>query len=534
MTTSEIIPIIPQPVKITQKSGKFFLTEEIEIAADTELIKINEYLKKLLISSTGFDVKIVNSDQKENSKNTITLKIDKTRKRIVTGGYLLQISEKQALISAPTTAGIFYGVQSLRQLLPVEIESVKKISNVEWTIPCVEIEDYPRFSWRGYMLDEGRHFLGKNIVKKMLDLMALLKMNVFHWHLTDDQGWRIEIKKHPRLTEIGSKRKETQIGGFLSKKTDGIPHGGYYTQDDIKEIITHAKERFIKVVPEIDAPGHSKAALVAYPELSCTGGPFEVPTRFGIKKDVYCIGKEKVFEFLQDVFNEIITLFPSDIIHIGGDEVPKARWKECLDCQARIKEEKLKNEKDLQVYFTNRIASYLSSHGRRTMGWNQILNDGLPKDVIGQYWMLGKKQVLKHLRQGRNMVMSKFGGVYLDYDYPRTPLKKVYKYDPVPKKLEKKYHVNILGIEAPLWTEWVRNIGELEWQTFPRLVAVAENGWTLKNEKNYRAFKNRLEILLKRLDLLEVNYADKEIIDPGFFKRLFGFYTMFKEPNRKK
>ncbi len=508
------VSIIPFPVRITPISGRFVLTSDTIIHTDLRLEKIGEYLNNLLNKATGINFSRIVADLAKENNAIIILKIDPKLEYLGREGYILQVTNKKIIISALSPSGVFYGVQTLRQLLPIEIESRSKVNNIEWSVPCVEIEDYPRFVWRGYMLDEGRHFLGKDIVMRMLDLMALLKLNVFHWHLTEDQGWRIEIKKYPRLIEIGSKRKESQIGGFQSIDTDTIPHEGYYTQEDIKEIISYATERFIKVVPEIDIPGHSMAALAAYPELSCTGGPFEVSTMFGIKEDVYCVGKEKVFKFIQDVLNEVMELFPSDIIHIGGDEVPLARWKECPDCQVRMKNEGFKDERELQIYFTNRIAQYISSRGRKAMGWNEILNEKLVKNVIGQHWMGNFKHIHGYMKKGRKMVMSKFGQVYLDYDYHFTSLKKSYRYDPIRKTLEEELHENVLGIEGPLWTEWVPNVERLDWQTFPRLIAIAETGWTPKNSKDYQFFRTRLDSFLTRLDILGVNYAKLEEVDP--------------------
>ncbi|MCP4763836.1 MAG: family 20 glycosylhydrolase, partial [archaeon] len=368
------------------------------------------------------------------------------------------------------------------------------------------------------------------LVKKMLDLMALHKMSKFHFHISEDQGWRLEIKKYPKLIEIGSKRKETQTR-ILSKESDGVPHEGFFTQEDIKEIISHASKLFIEVVPEIDMPGHIMSALAAYPELSCTGGPFEVSTRFGIRKDVCCVGKDSTYEFLENVLKEVIDLFPSKIIHLGGDEVPKARWKECPDCQARIEKEGLENEKELQVYFTNRMVDYISSHGRIAMGWNQILSDSLNEDVIGQYWKFKENLVLEHLKKGRKIVMSEFFRTYLDYSYIMTPLRKSYKYEPVPKKLEKEKHANVIGVETPLWTEWVETLKRLGWQTFPRFTAISEVGWTPKNEKNFKSFKKRLDFMLLRLDLLGMYHAQSNEFNPRYLKRFIGLFKRKKKPN---
>ncbi len=526
------ISVIPKPVKVIIREGNFTLTAQTKIESDPKLKDVAEYFNNLISPATGFYLVISDLTTGLTKSNTIYLELNGELVNLGEEGYSLKINPERVLLSAPTPAGIFYGIQTIRQLLPIEIEKKNEISGIEWSIPSIEIKDYPRFSWRGYMLDEGRHFLGKEVVKHILDLMALFKMNVFHWHLTEDQGWRIEIKKYPLLTEIGSRRKETQIGGFLSKQMDNTPHEGYYTQEEIQEVISYASKLFIKIIPEIDMPGHSKAALAAFPELSCTGGPFEVSTTFGIKKDVYCLGKESTFEFISNVLEEIAHLFPSEVIHIGGDEVPKKKWEECQECQTKIKAENLKNEKELQIYFTERIYKLLSPQNRRLMGWNQILSVSSPNDIIGQYWMFGKKKVMNHLMKGGNIVFSKFGSTYLDYSYKRTSLSKAYNYEPVPKKLQKNYHINILGIEAPLWTEWVRNVRELDWQTFPRLIAIAESNWTPKGQKSYSNFRHHLEYLLKRLDILGVFYAQKEEYQPTFIKRLFGFLTIFKEPKR--
>jgi len=368
------------------------------------------------------------------------------------------------------------------------------------------------------MLDEARHFFGKKQVKKMLDLMAFLKLNKFHWHLTDDQGWRIEIKKYPLLTKIGSKREGTIVPrkkGIISTQKekvpiDGIPVSGYYTREEFMEIIEYANERYITIIPEIDFPGHTMSALAAYPELSCTGGPFEVSTRFGIHRDVFCIGKEEVFEFTQNVLDEVMDIFPSKIIHTGGDEVLRRRWNKCPECQKRIIEEGLDDSKNLQVYFTNRIADYLSSKGRQLMGWNEILNDKLNKDAICHYWTNNLELVLQHASKGRNVVMSEMSAVYLNYPYNLIPTKKTYLYDPLPEEDGNTYKKQILGIEACLWTEFVTNNDTLEWQAFPRLIAIAETGWTPKSRRNFDSFLKRLDSFLPLLKTLDVNYPEKE------------------------
>ena len=500
------ISIIPKPIKVDIKLHHFTFTKNTAILTDPDLLKQAEFLKNLIAPSTGFELVIKDLNTKEGDNNRIILNLEKNEKTSHPEGYKLEISQEKIEILGSTPQGVFYGIQTLRQLFPVEIESSSKI-NREWSVPCVSIEDFPRFSWRGFMLDESRHFFGKETVKKMLDLMASLKFNTFHWHLTDDQGWRIEIKKYPCLIEVGSLREGTIITG---KKLDGIPVSGNYSQNEIEEIIEYAAERFITIIPEIDVPGHVTSVLASYPELSCTGGPFEVSTHFGIHKEILCAGKEKTFEFVQDILKEVMELFPSNIIHTGGDEVPKRRWKKCPDCQARINKEGFNSEEELQVFFTNRIAKYLESNGRRLMGWNEILNDKLADNAICHYWNFKFDEVIKNARKGRDIVMSEMKAVYLNYPYSVIPLSKTYEYDPIPDELESKFHENVMGLEACVWTEYVKNSKRLEFQAFPRLIAVAETGWTLKENKDYLSFLTRLNDFIQRLRLHDVNYAPKE------------------------
>ncbi len=523
------IAIIPEPVSVTITSGKFRLTENTIIFTNQKLFKLSEYLKNLLLTPTGYDLTIKEVKEVIDNANIINLKLIDNKNRLGTEGYIIELSSQDINISASNPAGIFHGIQTLRQLLPAELESNNIVENVEWEIPCLKIEDFPRFSWRGYMLDEARHFHGKDTVKRILDLMALLKLNKFHWHLTDDQGWRIEIKKYPNLTEIGSIREETQVGGLFSKKRDGIPHSGYYSQKDIQEIIEYAKDRFIDIIPEIDIPGHTRAALASYPNLSCKGYPFRVSTHWGLHRDVMCVGKDEVFEFIYDVLKEIINLFPSNIIHIGGDEVLKRRWKECPDCQLRLEKEGLKDEKNLQVYFTNRLTEFLTSLGQKVICWNDALNSNLAGKIICQYWLRGKKKVVEHIKNGGEVIMSNFKYTYLDHSYSFTPLKLAYKFDPILKKLEKEYNKHVLGMEAPMWGEYIPNIKRLEWQTFPRLIAFAEIGWTPKFKKDYRSFQERLNKFLKRFDIIGINYANSKEIKPNVLKRLFKVFTLLTE-----
>ncbi len=505
-TKDNTISIIPKPIKVETKQLNFTLSKNTVILTDPGLLKQAEFLKNLIAPATGFELVIKDLTKEDGDNNTIILNIEEKEKILNPEGYQLEVSQEKIKILGRTPQGVFYGIQTLRQLFPVEIESPSKINN-EWSVPCVSIEDSPRFSWRGFMLDESRHFFGKETVQKMLDLMASLKFNIFHWHLTDDQGWRIEIKKYPQLIEVGSKREGTTT---IRKKLDGIPVTGYYTQDEIKEIIEYASERFITIIPEIDMPGHVTSVLASYPGLSCIDGPFEVSTHFGIHKEILCVGKEKTFEFVQDVLKEVMELFSSNIIHTGGDEVPKRRWKKCPDCQARINKEGLNSEEELQVYFTNRIAKYLESNGRRLMGWNEILNDKLADNAICHYWNFKFDEVMKNARKGRNIVMSEMKAVYLNYPYSVIPLKKTYEYDPIPDELESKFHEKVYGLEACVWTEFVKNYKRLEFQAFPRLIAVAETGWTLKDNKDYQSFLTRLNDFIQRLSFHDVNFAPKE------------------------
>ncbi len=419
--------IIPLPSQVETRPGEFHLTAQTVIQADLPNRWNADYLQALLVAPTGYPLQVCSLEQ--SGQNAIRLHLDPTLTFLGREGYRLTVTPEAVTVIASGLAGIFYGIQSLRQLLPIQIEERRLVSGMDWRVACLVITDQPRFPWRGFMLDEGRHFQGRETVLQTLDLMALHKLNIFHWHLTEDQGWRIEIKKYPRLTEIGSKRLGTR-NGFTAGKHDCIPHGGFYTQAQVREIVAYAAKRYITIVPEVEMPGHSVAALAAYPELSCTGGPFEVATHFGIFPDIYCAGKEATFVFLQDVLDELLELFPSPYIHIGGDEAPKKRWKECPDCQRRIRDEGLKDVHALQVYFTNRIAAYLDSKGRHTLGWNEILQDGLAESAVVQFWARGRKRLLEAIRtKHRPTVMSSCFSTYLDYAYkpdslaPHLPLR---------------------------------------------------------------------------------------------------------------
>jgi hexosaminidase len=510
--------IIPLPAQIEARPGEFHLTSETAILFDIPNRWNADYLQALLTPPTGFPLPLRTSNQ--TGKNSIHLCLNPGMVSLGREGYKLTISPESVLVEAPELTGVFYAIQSLRLLLPIEIEERRPVAGVDWQIACMIITDQPRFAWRGFMLDEGRHFQGRETVLQILDLMARQKLNVFHWHLTEDQGWRIEIKKYPRLTEIGSKRLGTRKG-FTPGKHDGIPHGGFYTQNEIREILAYAAERHITIVPEVEMPGHSVAALAAYPELSCTGGPFQVATHFGIFPDIYCAGKETTFAFLQDVLDEVMELFPSPYIHIGGDEAPKKRWKNCPDCQRRVREHGLQDAHALQVYFTNRIAAYLESKGRHAIGWNEILEPGLAEGAVVQYWARGRKRLLEAIRkEHRQTIMSYCFSTYLDYPYKLLPLRRLYRYEPVPVGLDKEACDSILGVESPLWTEWVPNRTRLDYQVYPRLTALAETGWTPRARKHLPDFRLRLERFLARLELLGVHPASLQDADPSLLNKI--------------
>lgn len=514
--------LLPKPVKVEVLAGEFQPGPGTQIYADEANRDNAASLHELLSAATGFTLPVLPLN--ENGEG-ICLRLNPELAHLGKEGYHLRVTPQAVTLEAPTTAGVFYALQTLRQLLPASIERGEPLPGGTWRLPAVEIEDWPRFAWRGFMLDEGRHFQGKETVLQVLDLMALHKLNVFHWHLTEDQGWRIQIKAYPRLTEVGAWRVGTSQG--VRGRHDGLRHGGFYTQEDIRQVVAYAAQRHITIVPEIELPGHSLAALAAYPELSCSGGPFEVATQFGIFADVYCAGKEAVFTFLENVLDEVMDLFPSPYIHIGGDEAPKKRWKACPDCQRRIREENLKDEHALQVYFTNRILAYLAKRGRRAVGWNQILEQGLAKEAVVQYWMGSRKTLVQAIRADRRqVVMSSYLDTYLDHAYSLMPLSRAYRYEPLPAELSEDEAACILGLEFPLWGEFVRSRARLDYQAWPRLSAMAETAWTPREQKDLADFQARLAYLLKRLDVMRVGYAPLDEVEPNWLKQRLGIFTI--------
>jgi hexosaminidase len=519
--------IIPLPMSIENRPGEFVLTPETGIFTDLLNEGNADYLHKMLSSSTGFPIPVIILTPGEGiDQEGIYLRLEPTVKALGSEGYTLEIQPGKVEITAFSTAGVFYGIQTLRQLLPNEIEFPSFTHPNRWQIPCLFIQDKPRFTWRGFMLDESRHFFSKETIFLTLDLMSLQKLNVFHWHLTDDQGWRIEIGKYPKLTSVGSRRAGTSRS-LLAKGFDGIPFSGFYTHGDIREIVDYAAKRHIMVVPEVEMPGHALAALASYPELSCTGKPLDVATQFGIHSDIFCAGKETVFTFLEDVLGEVLELFPSPYIHVGGDEVPKYHWRHCPDCQRRIRDHKLRDIRHLQVYFTNRIAAFLGSQGRHLVGWNQILQDGLGAGAIVQFWAGSRKRLLEAIKSGKQpVIMSSYLDTYLDHHYYLLPLSKAYRYEPIPSELDGSCPGSILGVESPLWSEWVPNRERLDYQVYPRLIAMAETGWTEKERKDYPGFLHRLERFLGRLSLMGIHYAPLVEAEPARIRRCCGLFTI--------
>ncbi|MBN2388896.1 MAG: beta-N-acetylhexosaminidase [Anaerolineales bacterium] len=514
--------ILPLPDKIEPCPGMFELASGTAIVTDPPNVPNAELLRGLLAAPTGFPLPIRTGEAGES--NAIVLRLDPRLAARGDEGYRLEVRPDGVLLAAATPRGIGHAVQTLRQLLPAEVETSHPGTGIAWRVRCLIVEDQPRFSWRGFMLDEARHFHGREAVLQILDLMALHKLNVFHWHLTDDQGWRLAIRGWPRLTEVGAWRAGTSKT-MLTAQHNGIPHGGSYTRAEISEIVAYAGARHITIVPEIDLPGHSTAALAAYPEFSCTGGPFEVATRFGIFPDLYCAGQDGVLAFLTAVFDEVVDLFPSPFLHIGGDEAPKSRWKHCPACQSRIRELGLKDEHALQVWLTNRIAAHLAPGGRRIIGWNQILGIDLHPDAVIQYWVGDQKELARAVHAGRQVIMSTFLDTYLDHNHSLMPLSRAYRYEPSLPGLDPA-EAGILGVEFPLWGEFVHSRARLEYQAFPRLCAVAEAAWTPRDKKNYPDFRRRLEPLLKRLGWLGVGYAPLDEAEPPKWRQFFGPLTI--------
>lgn len=501
------LSLIPQPLQLERHSGYFKLDGNVTVRVDDkneELLKLADLFVQGISDRTGLSLKRGKPNEKGRS---ILLQI--VPDTLGDEGYRLSVTDKGIVVQAAKGSGIFYGIQTIYQLIPTEV-SDSKVS-----LPAVDIFDRPRFGWRGLMLDVGRYFYSVEYVKKFIDYLSMHKLNVFHWHLTEDHGWRIEIKKYPRLTEVGAWRAGTNFQP--GHNIDPNPHGGFYTQEQIRDVVAYAKDRYVTVIPEIELPGHSLAALVAYPELSCTGGPFKIPEHWGIQDDIYCAGKEEVFTFLENVFSEVIELFPGEIIHIGGDEAPKKRWSACPHCQKRIKEENLKDEHELQSYFITRIEKFLNNRGRKIIGWDEILDGGLAPNAAVMSWR-GTKGGIAAAKMGHPVVMTPTSHMYFDYFqgepylepfaiWGHTPLRKVYGYEPIPEELTPEERQYVWGVQGNLWSEFIHSSEKNEYMTYPRGAALAEIAWSNPESKDWEDFKRRMEEQYKRYEEKGINYS---------------------------
>ena len=486
------------------------------MVAANDQTQVFEVLQNKFVSAAGWNLGVVNTAP---SSNFVQLSTDVS---LPEEAYNLKVTENQVIIYASGHNGFLYGLETIRQLLPVAMESKNVVSNMNWDIPNVEIKDSPRFKWRGFMLDVSRHFFDKDYVMETIDQLALLKMNTLHLHLVDDQGWRIEIKKYPKLTEVGGFRVDQEDKPWNARPTPELgketTYGGFYTQEDIKEIVAYAESRGITVVPEIEMPAHVMSAIAAYPELSCFQKPIMVPSG-GVWPitEIYCPGKETTFEFLENVLLEVMELFPSRYIHVGGDEATKTNWEKCPDCKKRIQEEGLENVEELQSYFIRRMERFLSSKGRTLLGWDEILEGGLAPGATVMSWR-GVKGGLEASEAGHDVVMTPNSHCYFDYYQGdqdaeplawggNLPLSKVYQFDPVVDGMSEEQAKHVLGGQANLWTEYVPTKAQAEYMTYPRLAALAEAVWSSKDNRNWDDFSNRVSSLFQRYGIMGVNYA---------------------------
>ena len=507
-------PIIPQPISINENEGYFSLNPQTKIVfKDLSLKNDVMWLNSYFFKNYGYMLQLVNV----TPLNGNYISFEKADWEAGNKeNYHLNITEKYISILAEADgSGFFYGMQTLIQLLIPEKSKTKKLQT--FTVPCLLIKDSPRYQWRGMHLDVCRHFFPIDFIKKYLDVMALYKFNVFHWHLTEDQGWRIEIKKYSALTQLSGWRKGSMIGLEKDKKFDTIRYGGYYTQEEIKDIVAYALQRRITIVPEIEMPGHSVAAISAYPFLSCSGKQIPVEKNWGVFNDVYC-PKEFTFKFLEDVLTEVIELFPGKYIHIGGDECPKESWKKCASCQALIKKENLKDENGLQSYFIKRIEKFVNSKGKQIIGWDEILDGGLAPNAAVMSWR-GTDGGVAAAKQKHFVVMSPGKPCYFDHYQSKdkkneplaiggfNPLDSVYNYNPTPKILNTEEQKYIMGAQGNVWTEYITNEKQVEYMAVPRMCALAEAVWTQTEMKNYTNFIERLKQQLPMLDKLKINYA---------------------------
>jgi beta-L-N-acetylhexosaminidase len=502
--------VVPLPKSVVMAKGlPFNLTNATTIVyegTNPEMKRNARFLSEYIQQASGIKTTVL--DKRDKKAAAIVLTIDPK----VTGAeaYRLSVNNKQVTIAASTPAGVFYGIQTLRKSLPVQT------TGEAITLPAVTVADAPRFGYRGMMLDCARHFFPLSFVKKFIDILAMHNMNVFHWHLTEDQGWRLEIKSHPELTAKSSMRSGTVIG-HNATVDDSIPHGGFYTQQEAREIVEYARQRHITVIPEIDMPGHMLAALAAYPELGCTGGPYEVGHRWGVYKDVLCLGKESTYKFVQDVIDEVVDIFPAKYFHIGGDESPTVMWEKCPKCLQKAKDENT-DIKHLQQYFTNRVEKYLNGKGKSIIGWDEILEGKINQSATIMSWR-GVEPGLKAAKQGHDVIMTPSSHVYFDHYQAKdtkhepdaiggcSPVEKVYSYEPLPDTLSAEAKNRIKGVQANLWTEYIPFTTQAEYMVLPRMAALAEVQWTPVAKKNFDDFSKRALRLSDLYDRYGYQYA---------------------------
>lgn len=502
--------VVPLPKSVVMAKGlPFNLTNATTIVyegTNPEMKRNARFLSEYIQQASGIKTAVL--DKRDKKAAAIVLTIDP--KVAGAEAYRLSVNNKQVTIAASTPAGVFYGIQTLRKSLPVQT------TGEAITLPAVTVADAPRFGYRGMMLDCARHFFPLSFVKKFIDILAMHNMNVFHWHLTEDQGWRLEIKSHPELTAKSSMRSGTVIG-HNATVDDSIPHGGFYTQQEAREIVEYARQRHITVIPEIDMPGHMLAALAAYPELGCTGGPYEVGHRWGVYKDVLCLGKESTYKFVQDVIDEVVDIFPAKYFHIGGDESPTVMWEKCPKCLQKAKDENT-DIKHLQQYFTNRVEKYLNGKGKSIIGWDEILEGKINQSATIMSWR-GVEPGLKAAKQGHDVIMTPSSHVYFDHYQAKdtkhepdaiggcSPVEKVYSYEPLPDTLSAEAKNRIKGVQANLWTEYIPFTTQAEYMVLPRMAALAEVQWTPVAKKNFDDFSKRALRLSDLYDRYGYQYA---------------------------
>ncbi len=525
------ISIIPEPLSTHISDGFFILKQENAIHLDSTtpaVQNIAHYLISKLSKSTGFNFATDNNLEEDSG---FFLKLDNTLDSLGQEGYVLKVERDKVLITAFKSNGLFYGVQSLLQLLPPQVEATT-VQPSDWKIPALKIVDRPRFAYRGMHLDVSRHFFSVQNVKQYIDLLAMNKINKFHWHLTDDQGWRIEIKKYPKLTEIGAWRVErTEMWSDRPEAKEGekATYGGFYTQEEVKEIIAYAASRFIEVIPEIDMPGHMVAVFAAYPEFSCDNEIYRViPGGYWPPRDILCVGNDSSLLFIKDVLSEVMELFPSQYVHIGGDEAVKTKWEKCPKCQNRMKQHNLVNENELQSWFISYIEQFVLAHGKRIIGWDEILEGGLAPEATVMSWR-GTKGGIEAAKMGHDVIMTPYSHLYLDYaqDNPETEpkamhnnlttLERVYSYEPMPAELTKEEQKYILGAQANVWTEFMPNYKHVEYMASSRMCALSEIVWTMPENKNYNKFRRKMENRWNRYDEMGVSYSrGSTIVDIRF------------------